>query len=105
MRSTNTTPDLVIFLNPLENLKAIRECGIAMVPTIGIIDTNVDPRLVMYPIPANDESVRTAELIAGTLSMAGREGVQNRLEREKEDEDEDIYRKEPGMRDERDDSI
>jgi small subunit ribosomal protein S2 len=29
----------------------------------------------MYPIPANDENTRTAELIAGILSVAGREGV------------------------------
>ena len=41
----------------------------------GIVDSNVDPRIVMYPIPANDESTRTAELIAGLLSVAGREGV------------------------------
>jgi len=81
-RGTNVKPDLVVFLNPLENIKALRECGIARVPTIGIIDSNVDPRIVMYPIPANDESLRTAELIVGTLSIAGREGVQRRLEKE-----------------------
>jgi small subunit ribosomal protein S2 len=69
------TPDLMIFLNPLSNMNAIAECAIEHVPTIGIIDTNVDPRIVMYPIPANDESVRTAELIAGVLSIAGREGA------------------------------
>jgi len=40
------------------------------------IDSNVDPRIVMYPIPANDESLRTAELVAGVLSVAGREGVE-----------------------------
>jgi len=45
------------------------------VPTIGIVDSNVDPRIVMYPIPANDESTRTAELVAGVLSIAGREGA------------------------------
>ena len=78
----NVKPDLVVFLNPLDNVKALRECGIARVPTIGIIDSNVDPRIVMYPIPANDESIRTAELIVGTLSVAGREGVQRRLEKE-----------------------
>lgn len=68
-------PDLVIFLNPLQNIHAIRECAMSHVPTIAVIDSNVDPRVVMYPIPANDESTRTAELIAGVLSVAGREGA------------------------------
>jgi small subunit ribosomal protein S2 len=68
-------PDLIVFLNPIQNIHAIRECAMQQVPTIGIIDSNVDPRIVMYPIPANDESTRTAELIAGVLSVAGREGA------------------------------
>ncbi|KAF8968362.1 mitochondrial ribosomal protein subunit S2 [Flammula alnicola] len=68
-------PDLAIILNPLQNVIAINECAAEHVPTIGIIDSNVDPRLVMYPIPANDENTRTAELIGGVLSIAGREGV------------------------------
>ncbi|KAG8720018.1 37S ribosomal protein, mitochondrial [Ceratobasidium sp. 394] len=75
MMKLNTVPDLVVFLNPLQNLHAIRECAISRVPTIGIIDSDVDPRVVMYPIPANDDSVRTAELIVGMLSMAGVEGI------------------------------
>ncbi|KAF8232337.1 mitochondrial ribosomal protein subunit S2 [Tricholoma matsutake] len=73
--TTKVIPDLVILLNPLANLNAIRECAIEHVPTIGIIDSNADPRIVMYPIPANDESTRTAELVAGVLSIAAREGV------------------------------
>jgi small subunit ribosomal protein S2 len=88
VKRTRIVPDLVVFLNPLANVNAIRECAIEHVPTIGIIDSNVDPRLVMYPIPANDESTRTAELVAGVLSVAGREGVairdQERATREKE---------------------
>lgn len=75
-------PDLVIFLNPLQNMAAIRECAMEHVPTVGIVDSNVDPRIVMYPIPANDESTRTAELIAGVLSVAGREGVAIRKEQD-----------------------
>ncbi|KAF9519799.1 hypothetical protein BS47DRAFT_1481710 [Hydnum rufescens UP504] len=80
-RTTNVKPDLIVFLNPLQNLKALRECAIARVPTIAITDSNTDPRIVLYPIPANDESVRTAELIVGALSIAGREGLQVRDER------------------------
>ncbi|TFY51073.1 hypothetical protein EVG20_g11178 [Dentipellis fragilis] len=68
-------PDLMVFLNPIPNMHAIRECAMEHVPTIGIVDSNVDPRIVMYPIPANDESTRAAELIAGVLSIAGREGA------------------------------
>ncbi|KIJ30309.1 hypothetical protein M422DRAFT_148403, partial [Sphaerobolus stellatus SS14] len=78
IRKMRATPDLVIFLNPLANLAAIRECAVANVPTIGIIDSNADPRIVMYPIPANDESVRGVEIIAGVLSMAGQDGVRSR---------------------------
>jgi len=76
VRNFKIIPDLVVLLNPLANMPAIRECAIENVPTVGVIDSNVDPRIVMYPIPANDESQRTAELIAGVLSIAGREGVE-----------------------------
>lgn len=48
-------PDLVIFLNASENTPAIRECTSRHIPTIGIVDTDTDPRLVTYPIPANME--------------------------------------------------
>ncbi|KIK59702.1 hypothetical protein GYMLUDRAFT_244920 [Collybiopsis luxurians FD-317 M1] len=75
VRSKRIIPDLVVLLNPLSNMNAIQECALTNVPTIGVIDTNVDPRIVMYPIPANDESPRTAEIIAGVLSIAGREGI------------------------------
>jgi small subunit ribosomal protein S2 len=82
-KEQRVTPDLVIFLNPLANIHAIRECAIQHIPTIGIVDSNVDPRVVMYAIPANDESPRAAELIAGVLSIAGREG---RVLRDKEEQ-------------------
>jgi small subunit ribosomal protein S2 len=75
-------PDLAILLNPLQNMNAIQEFAMEHVPTIALIDSNVDPRLVMYPIPANDENTRTAELIAGILSIAGREGIALREQEE-----------------------
>lgn len=48
-------PDLVICLNPLENYTLLKECGMANIPTIGIIDTDADPTWVTYQIPANDD--------------------------------------------------
>lgn len=92
VKSTKVVPDLVILLNPLANMNAIRECAIEHVPTIGIVDSNVDPRIVMYPIPANDESTRTAELIAGVLSIAGREGAALRVAEEQKRNERDLHR-------------
>lgn len=48
-------PDLVVCFSPLENKVALHECALAGVPTIGIVDTDVDPTRVTYPIPCNDD--------------------------------------------------
>jgi len=76
-------PDLVICLNPLENQTLLQECSQYRIPTIGIIDTDCDPTCVTYPIPANDDSLRTVRLIAGVLGRAGQEGRMQRYAIEK----------------------
>jgi small subunit ribosomal protein S2 len=48
-------PDLVVCVNPLENYVLLHECALNNIPTIGVIDTNVNPTWVTYPIPANDD--------------------------------------------------
>lgn len=48
-------PDLVVCLNPLDNQPLLHECGLANIPTIGLIDTDADPTWVTYQIPANDD--------------------------------------------------
>jgi small subunit ribosomal protein S2 len=72
-------PDLVVCLNPLENYPLLKECTLANIPTIGVIDTNADPTLVTYVIPANDDSLRAATVIAGVLGQAGKRGRDRRL--------------------------
>ena len=71
-------PDLVVCLNPLENWVMLHECGLNTIPTIGIIDTNANPTWVTYPIPANDDSLRCVQVIAGVLGRAGQEGQARR---------------------------
>ena len=76
-------PDLVICLNPIENEVCLHECGLYNVPTIGVIDTDCNPSWVTYPIPANDDSLRSIGLISGVLGRAGQEGQKLRLEQAK----------------------
>ncbi|PGH31432.1 ribosomal protein S2 [[Emmonsia] crescens] len=72
-------PDLVVCLNPLENRPLLHECGLHTIPTIGIIDTDANPTHVTYPIPANDDSLRSVAVIAGVLGRAGEDGQRVRL--------------------------
>jgi small subunit ribosomal protein S2 len=73
-------PDLVVCLNPLENVVLLHECGLNNVPTIGVVDTDADPTRVTYPIPANDDSLRAIGVIAGVLGRAGEAGQARRME-------------------------
>lgn len=73
-------PDLVVCLNPLENWVMLHECGLNGIPTIGIIDTDANPSWVTYPIPANDDSLRCVQVIAGVLGRAAQEGQSERRE-------------------------
>ncbi|KAF2846011.1 ribosomal protein S2 [Plenodomus tracheiphilus IPT5] len=72
-------PDLVVCMNPLENYVLLHECALNNIPTVGVIDTNADPTWVTYPIPANDDSLRCIQVIAGVLGRAGEAGQKQRL--------------------------
>nr|CDS31065.1 28S ribosomal protein S2 mitochondrial [Hymenolepis microstoma] len=59
-RSTTRLPDLIIMLNTVNpvgsNHVAVRDAAKMLIPTVGVVDSNCDPRLVTYPIPGNDDS-------------------------------------------------
>jgi len=63
-------PDIVYVVDGQYEATAIREARRLEIPIIAIIDSNTDPTLVNYPIPANDDSLRTIQLITETLTTA-----------------------------------
>lgn len=73
-------PDLIVMLNPLESKVAVKEANQARIPTVGLVDTNCDPGIVTYPIPANDDSIRATNLICGVLGRAAEAGYRRRLD-------------------------
>lgn len=54
---------------------AVKEAKILGIPVIALVDTNCDPDLVDFPIPANDDSVKTIELITKIMADAVIEGT------------------------------
>ena len=63
-------PDAVIIVDAQYEDTAIKESKRLDIPIIAIVDSNTDPNKVDYPIPANDDSIRTIQLIISTLADA-----------------------------------
>jgi small subunit ribosomal protein S2 len=72
-------PDLVILLDLKRNLVAAQECENGNVPIIAVCDSDCDPRPITYPIPANDESLSGLELIAKSLAISAKKGIEGKI--------------------------
>lgn len=68
------TPGALFVVDIKKEHIALQEAKVLGIPIIAIVDTNTDPDLVDYPIPANDDSIRTIELITKIIADAVIEG-------------------------------
>jgi len=57
---------------------AVSEARKLGIPTIGIVDTNSDPNVVDFPIPANDDAAKSIEVISGVIVAAIKRGLADR---------------------------
>jgi small subunit ribosomal protein S2 len=56
IKEMKSLPDVVVFTTQIKDSLAIQECLKLGIPTICIVDSNCNPDLIPYPIPANDDS-------------------------------------------------
>jgi small subunit ribosomal protein S2 len=70
VKNMKTTPDIVILVGQPKEMNAVRECNKLGIRTITLLDTNCDPSLADLVIPANDDSIRSVELILTELKEA-----------------------------------
>jgi small subunit ribosomal protein S2 len=61
-------PDVIVVVDANYEITAVREARLLEIPVIGIVDTNTNPNSVDYPIPANDDSIRTIQLIIAAVA-------------------------------------
>src|SRR5262249_4794582 len=74
IREMNRLPDAMIVVDPKREEIAVKEAQRMGVTTVALIDTDSDPDVVDLPIPGNDDSIRSIELILARLAEAIREG-------------------------------
>ena len=70
----NRLPDALVVIDPKREHIAVKEAQRMGIPTIALIDTDSDPDMVDLPIPANDDSIRSIELMLGRIADAVAEG-------------------------------
>jgi small subunit ribosomal protein S2 len=69
-----------LFISDVNNEKtAVREANRLGIPIIGLVDSNSDPEPIDYPIPANDDAVKTVSLIAQAIAEAATAGASEGL--------------------------
>jgi small subunit ribosomal protein S2 len=86
IRDMRSLPGVLVVVDIKKEQIAVREARKLGIPCIGIVDTNCDPTEVDYPIPGNDDAIKSISLIIGTLadfailSAEGRDAERRRID-------------------------
>ena len=89
-------PQAAVIIDLKTEAIAVREAARLRMPIIGLVDSNVDPVPIAYPIPGNDDSIRSCKLVISTIGEAVYEAAESwrEAEAERQAEVEDRRRRE-----------
>ena len=80
IRDMERVPDAIYVVDVKMEELPVKEAHLLGIPVFAMIDTNVDPDLITYPIPANDDAIRSVKLITSIMANAiveGNQGIEN----------------------------
>ncbi|EAL4234251.1 30S ribosomal protein S2 [Campylobacter jejuni] len=74
IRYMKTQPDMIFVIDTVKEKIAAQEANRLRIPVVAPLDTNCDPDLVTYPIPGNDDAIRSVQLFCQEMAEAINEG-------------------------------
>ncbi len=74
MRAMDKRPDAVFVLDTKKEQIAVTEANKLKIPVVAVVDTNVDPDVIQYPVPGNDDAIRSNDLLTRVIAEAVSEG-------------------------------
>jgi small subunit ribosomal protein S2 len=80
IKAMNGVPAAIFVIDPHHEHIAVREGRRLNIPIVAITDTNCDPDLIDFVIPANDDAIRSVKLITSRIADAALEGMTRRRE-------------------------
>lgn len=78
IRNMSRTPSALFVVDINKEALAVSEANKLGIPVVALVDTNTDPELVNYPIPANDDAIRGVELLTSLMADAVADGLLER---------------------------
>ena len=78
MLEVNDLPAAVFVVDTKNEEIAVAEANRLGIPVIGLVDTNSDPTILDYPIPGNDDAVKSIRIIVETILEAAQSGLSQR---------------------------
>lgn len=70
LRGFKRFPKAVVLIDPKKERLVLREAKKVGVPVVALVDTNSDPSIIDYPVPGNDDSIRSIKLFVDTIANA-----------------------------------
>ncbi len=76
IKDMNETPKAVFVVDAVRDCIAVAEARNLNIPVIAIVDTNADPDVAEYPIPANDDAIKSIRVISHAIGEAAKAGAE-----------------------------
>lgn len=74
IKDMTSKPAAVFVVDVIDNLNAVKEAKKLKIPVVAIVDSNADPSLADYPIPGNDDAIKSVALICDYVVQAIKAG-------------------------------
>jgi len=86
-KEMTTLPDALFIVDPLKDEIAFTEAKRLGIPVVAIVDSNCNPDNIAYPIPANDDAIKTIRLVCSRIANSVIEGKELRTSQEMKTEE------------------
>lgn len=75
IKGMDQLPSVIFVVDTVKEKIAVSEAEKLGIPVVGVVDTNSDPDSVSHPIPANDDAIRSIQLLTEAIADAVKEGA------------------------------
>ena len=82
MRNLKGIPDVIIIIDSNFEDIAVFEAKKLNIPIVGIVDTNADPDGIAYPVPGNDDEIRSIKLFVSKFGEAVQAGLEKKIQKD-----------------------